>query len=221
MKKSAFGVRIAAIGVGGLLLTGVASAAFAVEEDQGIAVNVDIAPVNTGALTLTVAEASTALTEQTSADADAREFVGTLPTVTVSDTRDPSAIPAGTVDENGETVPTAWYVEGQASSFVKAGSADTIGPENLGWTPVLLTDSDGTVAQGDQTVPALDEPTNSPADNNNVGLADKELFAISTSSAEARAQGTSWTASASLKLKTPKTVAPGSYTSTLTLSLFE
>ncbi|MDF2045001.1 hypothetical protein P2P98_02420 [Microbacterium sp. Kw_RZR3] len=221
MKKSAVGIRVAAAGVGCLLLSGVASAAFAVEEDHGVAVNVDIAPVSTGALTLTVDGDSTSLTEVDDGNAETREFWGTLPTVTVNDTRDPSQIPADTTDSDGNVIPTAWYVEGQASAFTKAGSTDVIGPENLGWMPDVTTDSDGTVAPGDGTVPALDDPTNNPANNNNVGLKDKELFAIATSSAEARAKGTAWTATATLKLKTPQTVAAGSYTSTLTISLFE
>ena len=62
----------------------------------------------------------------------------------------------------------------------------------------------------------LDEPTQP---GNNVGLVDQELLA-STCESGAVADG-AYTVNADLFLRTPADVAAGSYTSTLTLSLFE
>ena len=66
-------------------------------------------------------------------------------------------------------------------------------------------------------MPELDEPT---APGNNVGLAGAELLALSLDSGEARPTGT-WSANAALKLKTGADVAPGSYSATITLTLWE
>ncbi|QHC62875.1 hypothetical protein GSU69_09410 [Rathayibacter festucae] len=191
---------------GGLLLLGVAGTAFA-DEQQGaddVDVNVQIAPLTGGgALSMTVASDSTALTENGSTSA-VRRFTGTLPTVTITDTRDAADIPAG----------AGWYVLGTASDFTSS-TGDTIGAENLGWAPNLLDGGDsGLVAEGDVVDTALD------AGPNNVGLVDQELLAITDDSAGVAEEG-SWTADAALTLKTPATVDAGDYSSTLTLSLFE
>ncbi len=53
-----------------------------------------------------------------------------------------------------------------------------------------------------------------------VGLVDQELLAMASSSQAINPTG-SWSVNAGLFLRTPITVAPGSYTATLTLSLFE
>ena len=70
------------------------------------------------------------------------------------------------------------------------------------------------MAEGDQVDTVLD------AGPNNVGLVDQELLAMAFDS-EAVAPEGQWTATADLFLRTPATVAPGNYTATLTLSLFE
>ncbi len=58
-------------------------------------------------------------------------------------------------------------------------------------------------------------------DNPAVGLVEGEFLYLADTAA-ARDGGTnSWSATAGLTLKTPLDVAPGSYSSTLTLSLFE
>ena len=199
--------RVAVATVGGVLLAGVAGAAFAdeVENDQ-VDVTVAIAEQDpVGALTMSVASNSTALTEVTAAgDTEFREFAGTLPTVTVTDDRE--EVPAGVF----------WYVAGQSTDFAGPSGA-TIGAENLGWTPALLTEGDGEVAPGDGTVPELDEPT---APGNDVGLASAELLALTLDSGDARTIG-SWQANADLKLKTLASVTPGSYSATITLTLWE
>jgi hypothetical protein len=201
MKKTGMLGRVAAGALGGMLLLGVAGAAIADElGDDDVEVNVDIEALPpVGALTLSVASASTALSEVESADEELREFTGVLPTVTVSDDR--------------EEVPAAafWYVTGQSSALTAAGVPE-LGPEHLGWMPRLLSENDGEVAEGPEVGTIFDEAPN------NVGLEAEEFLALALDSAGA--VGT-WEANADLVLKTPKDVAPGSYSGTLTLTLWE
>ncbi|HEX5858599.1 MAG TPA: hypothetical protein VFY91_10880 [Microbacterium sp.] len=201
MKKQGMLVRTAAGVLGGLLLLGAAGAAVADElDDDDVQVNVDIEAIPpVGALTMSVAPGSADLTEVPSADQDLREFTGVLPTVTVSDDR--------------EEVPAAafWYVTGQSSALTAAGVPE-LGPEHLGWVPHLLTENDGEVAEGPEVGTIFDEAPN------NVGLEAEEFLALALDSAGA--VGT-WEANADLVLKTPKDVAPGSYSGTLTLTLWE
>jgi hypothetical protein len=198
--------RCAAGVLGGLMLVGVGSAAFAAYPDaegsSGVDVNVDVAQVENGALSLTVANAETTLTE-TGSTAEYRQFTGALPNVTVTDTR--TDIPAGAY----------WYVTGQASSFVGATGQPAITADHLGWSPALVTTGNGEVAAGDVVGTSLDTAPN------NVGLTGEELLALSLDSAASTAASGQWTANANLVLKAPVDVAPGSYTSLLTLSLFE
>src|SRR5690606_9433508 len=113
------------------------------------------------------------------------------------------------------------YVLGQASNFTGDAAQDPITPDHLGWLPELLTDDgSGNVMVGDEVVTSLDDATNDPSNNNNVGLAGQELLQLSLASQAAADPGT-WTANAALTLKTAATVAAGNYTSVLTLSLFE
>ncbi|MCM3615105.1 hypothetical protein M3672_11745 [Microbacterium enclense] len=210
MKSSqGLSARLAVAAVGGLLLAGTAGAAFAVDEfgDSDVDVNVDIAPVVApGSLSMTVAGTSATLTEVASGDATLRQFDGTLPTVTVTDTR--------AVDDIGAD--RWWYVLGQATDFVGDAGQPAIGAGHLGWTPDVIDDGDGLVLEGDQVDTVEDSGPNA------VGLVDQELlYGAFDSAALVDAGGTSWTANASLFLKTGADVAPGSYSSTLTLSLFE
>lgn len=186
--------------VGGALLIGAAGAAVADEiGSDDVDVSVDIAALpTTGALTLSVAPGSVVLTESESADADQRVFGGTLPTVTVTDDRD--TIPAG----------SAWYVTGQASALT-AGPGASIAPGHLGWKPKLLTQS-ADVAEGPDVDTVLDEGPNA------VGLVDAEFLATAF---DAESAAGTWQASADLLLKTPKNVTPGSYSGTITLTLWE
>ena len=193
---------------GGLLLLGVASTAVAAEPEIGtddVDVTVGIAPLSGGgALAMSVAGTSSALAENGSTGV-IRQFTGTLPTVTVTDTRDPADIPAD----------AGWYVLGTATDFVSSDGLSTIGAENLGWAPNLIDGGDsGLVAEGDVVDTAID------GGPDGVGLVDQELLAITDNSAGIAGEG-SWTADAALTLKTPTTVDAGDYSSTITLSLFE
>ncbi|MBM3717073.1 MAG: hypothetical protein FJW64_15345 [Actinobacteria bacterium] len=205
--------RIALAAAGGLVLVGTAGAAVAAEVgDQDVDVNVDITAIEEpGSLSLTVAGTSTDLTEGDSGDPTVRQFDGELPTVTVTDTRDPASIAPNLY----------WYVVGQASAFEGPNGA-TIGADKLGWTPRLVDGSDtGLVAEGEPVLTTEDETT-PETEGDNVGLVDQELLYITLDSAAVRETGeTSWTADALLTLKTGVDVTPGSYSSTLTLSLFE
>lgn len=195
-----------AVGVlGGLMLTGVGVAAFADPTENGtgdVDVTVEIAATETGSLSLTVAGTESTLSES-GTTATYRQFTGALPNVTVTDTRE--YVAPGVF----------WYVTGQASDFVGTAGQAPITPDHLGWTPDLVTTNDGEVSEGDTVDTSID------AGPNNVGLVGQELLALALDSAEAQATSGQWTANANLVLKTPVDVAPGSYASTITLSLFE
>ena len=194
--------RVVAASLGAFVLTGVTSLAFADTEhgSDDVTVTVDVADLGpAGVLAMSVASNSTALTENGS-DATSRVFTGTLPTVTVTDTRAAADIPDDAF----------WYVLGTASDFTSG--TDTIGAENLGWSPHLIDGGEsGLVAEGDVVDADLD---------GGPGLVDQELLAMAWSSAQIATEGR-WTATADLVLKTVPTVTPGSYASTITLSLFE
>lgn len=206
MKKGVL-LRASVATLGGLMLAGVATTAYADDEygTGDVDVNVSITPLTEpGVLAMSVAGTSTTLTESGST-ATVRQFTGIMPTVTVTDTRDAADIPAG----------VGWYVVGSSSDFVGTAGQAPIGAEYFGWTPHLIDGGEsGLVAEGEQVDTALD------AGPDNVGLVDQELLALAIDSGEAQTDG-SWTANADLFLKTPATVAAGSYASVLTLSLFE
>lgn len=206
MMKKGTAARCAAGILGGLMLAGVGTAAFAdypdAEDSNGVDVKVEIAPTADGALSLTVADTETTLTEAGST-ASYRQFTGALPNVTVTDTRD--SAPVG----------VSWYVVGQASDFVGDAGQPNITPDHLGWAPALVSDDTGDVAPGDAVDTALDSGANA------VGLEGEELLYLALDSADAQAAAGQWTANAELTLKTAVDVAPGDYASLLTLSLFE
>lgn len=195
---------LAAAGLGASLVLGVGGAALAATEGD-VNVDVEIAPiVAPGALALTVAADQVQLTENGST-AEVRQFTGILPTVTVTDTRLAEDIPDG----------AAWYVVGSSTSFVGDAGQAELSAGHLGWAPRLVKASDaGLVAEGDPVETVLDDGPNA------VGLVDQEILALAADSG-AIAQEGSWSANADLFLRTPVTVAPGSYSATLTLSLFE
>lgn len=210
MNKRGIIARTTAGALGGLLLLGGAGVAIADElGDDNVDVNVNITPIEpVGALTMAVAADSATLTEAPSGNENIRQFNGTLPTVTVTDDR--AEVPADVY----------WYVTGQASDFTGPAGA-TISSGNLGWAPKLLTaEGDGEVAEG-ETVPTVLDASTNPTTPNNVGLQGEELLAlVATDSQDASTVG-EWSANADLFLKTPKSVTPGAYTSTLTLTLWE
>jgi len=200
--------RLAAVGAVLAATIGMQSPALAEPGDSGdVRVTVDIEEnQEPGVLALSIAGDSVALSENGSSLL-IRQFVGTLPTVTVTDTRTAAEIPDG----------AAWAVLGSATDFVGSAGQAPIGAGHLGWKPNLIDGGDtGTVTEGEEVVTVLDEPTQP---GNNVGLVDQELL-VSTFDSEA-VTGDSYAVNANLYLRAPADVAAGSYTSTLTLSLFE
>lgn len=135
MKTRALLARATATAAGATLLIGVAGAALADDdygsEDIDVNVSIDEYP-EPGVLALTVASDATTLTE-TGTDPTVREFTGTLPTVTVTDTRvfpdriDPAAF---------------WYVLGSSSDFEGDAGQPDIPAGHLGWAPALVGGTD-------------------------------------------------------------------------------
>lgn len=200
-------LRATATTAGAAMLVTVAGAAVAEQQHGGSDVDVTVAIAEIdepGVLALSVDGTSAVLTEDGS-DATVRQFTGTLPTVTVTDTRSPDEIPAG----------AGWYVLGTATDFVGDAGQPAIGADHLGWTPRLLDGGEqGLVAEGDPVATVLD------GGPDGVGLQDQELLALAADSQAIATEGR-WTATADLALRTEASVAPGAYASTVTLSLFE
>lgn len=210
MKRITLSVRVAAATLGALVLTTVAGVGIATAEenhgDENVDVTVEIPTLEEpGVLALSVAGTSAALTEAGSTEL-VRQFTGSLPTVTVTDTRTAGEIPDGAF----------WYVLGTSTDFVGTAGQPDIGAEYLGWSPRLIDADPGSVSAGDEVYSAVDT-AEAP---NNVGLVDEELFAMASDSGAISEEG-QWTATADLSLRTPANVAPGSYAATITLSLFE
>ena len=207
MNKSGFAARCAAVTLGAALLTAVAGPAVADENygDQDVDVNVSIPELTEpGVLAMTVDGTSTYLAENGSTEL-VRQFTGTLPTVTVTDTRSADQIPDG----------AGWYVLGSASPFTGETGQDPIGADYFGWTPRLIDGGEsGLVTEGDQVDTVLDDG------NDAVGLVDQELLALALDSGAVAEEG-QWTASADLFLRTDSAVEAGDYTGQLTLSLLE
>jgi hypothetical protein len=192
---------IAAIGALALSVVGGSGIAAALDDPYGddeVAVSVDIVEVEgPGALSMTVDGTTAALTEATGTPTT-RQFTGTLPTVTVSDTRAPEDIPEGAF----------WYVLGSITDFSgDAGQPNIISADSFGWAPALTDGDPGSVAAGDEVEPGE-------------GFVDSEILSVAYDSAEIAPEG-SWSANAGLTLETGADVAPGKYTAQLTLSLFE
>ena len=200
--------QILAASVLSLALAGVAVPAMAADDPDtnGIDISVNIAPIRVpGEVSMTVADNNGVTLTENGTDAAARQFTGTLPTVTVTDTRLPDEIPAGDF----------WAVVGQSSQFVATGDpAKTIGPEYLGWAPHLRSGSTtGSVAAGEPVSSVVSDGTGAPA----VGLQGQELLISTANSAD---EIGTHQVNADLALRTPVDVAAGEYHSTLTLSLF-
>jgi hypothetical protein len=195
--------------VGGVaLLVGVASAAAAEEQhgDESVEVQVAIAEIEEpGVLAMSVSGTTATLVENGS-DELVREFTGTLPTVTVTDTRSVDDIPEG----------AGWYVLGTASELTGDSGQPTIGADHLGWAPHLIDGGEsGLVAEGDPVQTVLDADAPAP-----FGLVDQELLAFTNRSADIASEG-QWSVNADLVLRTPGDVAAGDYSGRITLSLFE
>ncbi|GAA1937860.1 hypothetical protein GCM10009717_00350 [Agromyces allii] len=193
------------------MLVGIAGVAAAEEQygDGAVDIGVQIAELTEpGVLAMTVANTATTLTENGSTPTQ-RQFTGQLPTVTVTDTRTAEEIPAG----------AGWYVIGTSSDFIGDAGQPAIGAGHLGWAPHLIDGGDsGLVAEGDVVDTVMDD--GDPDAGAPYGLVDQELLALAIDSGAIAPEG-QWTANADLYLRTPANVAPGAYTATLTLSLFE
>ena len=195
---------IAALGSASLLLasTAVAAPDPGPVDEGGVPLLVEI--TDQGALAMTVDTSPVALTESGS-DSDVRQFTGVLPTVTVTDTR--------TTSDEG----VAWAVVGDTSDFEAVDSGSVISGTYLGWAPRLVStppDDDGSVVEG--------VPVASEADDGTGVVGGYDLLVSTFDSSDAREFGASWEASADLALRVPVVEAPpGSYSATLTLSLFE
>jgi hypothetical protein len=176
-------------------------------DSADLQVTVDIQEITEpGVLALSIAGDAVALSENGSTLL-VRQFTGTLPTVTVTDTRTPDNVPSG----------AAWAVLGTASDFTGTTGQTPITADHLGWKPRLLDGGDtGLVTEGEEVTTVLDTPTQP---GNNVGLRDQELL-LSTFDSET-VTGDAYSVNADLYLRTPANITAGSYTSTLTLSLFE
>lgn len=197
-------LRAATIGFAAVVLTsGATSMAASADEMDDVDVTVEIPPVSEpGTLALSVDARSTALTESESADG-IREFVGTLPDVTVTDTRTMAERPEG----------SSWYVLGTARDF-ESEAGETIAANHFGWSPHLVSgtdEGDGIVSVGGDVETVLDGDR---------GLVDQELLFLGED-LPVPDSGGRWTADADLFLRVPVDVAPGTYSSTVTLSLFE
>ena len=191
----------ALVGAATLSVIGGSGAALALDDtygDSDVAVSVEITEIEgPGALAMTVGGSSASLTESGST-ATERQFTGTLPTVTVTDTREAADVPDGAF----------WYVLGSISDFSgNAGQPSILSAESFGWTPKLVAGDEGSVSAGDEVAPGE-------------GFDDSEILSVAYDSAIINPEGT-WSANADLTLRTPATVAPGQYSATLTLSLFE
>ena len=203
--------RLALAGAAGAVLAGTMALQAPAVADPGdsddVRVTVDIEKIDEpGVLAMSIAGDSVALSENGST-LQMRQFAGTLPTVTVTDTRTPEEVPDG----------KAWAVLGSASDFTGNAGQAKISAGHLGWKPKLIDGGDtGQVTEGEEVVTVLDPPTQP---GNNVGLVDQELL-VSTFHSEA-VTGDAYSVNANLFLRTPADVAAGKYTSTLTLSLFE
>lgn len=171
-------------------------------DEGGVPLLVEV--VDQGALAMTVDTSPVVLTESGS-DGGVRQFTGTLPTVTVTDTR--------ALSEEGE----AWAVIGDTSDFTSADGSAVISGTYLGWEPRLVStppDDDGSVVEG--------VPVASEADDGTGVVGGYDLLVSTFDSTVAREFGSSWEATADLDLRVPAEEAPpGSYSATLTLSLFE
>ncbi|MFT4306046.1 MAG: hypothetical protein QM604_04050 [Microbacterium sp.] len=208
MKRSTI-LRSGAVAFGALVLASAGSAtAFAADEQDSGDVDVTVTvPTSTtsGTLSLSVAADSTDLSQVDSDTDGYLEFTGTLPTVTVTDTR-----AADDIDSDAY-----WYVLGSATDFTGTDSSNTFSSSYLGWSPALVDDeSDGVVSVGGDVDGAADGGT---------GLSDQELLYLAYTSAdgvESDAAGV-YEATADLDLKVPDTTTGDTYTSVITLSLFE
>lgn len=194
-----------------LLGAAVLSAPLAAADDIPVGgdggVDLTLTVEDTGELYMTVdTTVPVVLAEDTAApDAVNRTFTGTLPTVTVTDTR--SSVPED----------VAWSVTGQSTDFVhEEDDTVSISNEYLGWVPALV---DTPEDNGQVGVGAEVEPVTEGGAGFTSGI---DLLVGAYNSEEAQGESEEWQADAELRLVAPaEDIVAGNYSATLTLSLFE
>ncbi|MDR2254078.1 MAG: hypothetical protein LBD97_09545 [Bifidobacteriaceae bacterium] len=205
--------RLVMIAGAAILAAGIGPAAFAGPgdpidpgSDGVVTLDIDLQDDGDGALWMTVADDQETLVEDPAqASGGVRVFEGTLPTVTVTDTRTGSDVP-----EEGEVW---WYVTGEVGDFTHDDGAHVIYGHQLGWTPAMTVDPGGDVEAGDPVDSTVDDPA--------AGLqGGSDLLVWTWDSNPANPFGT-WSAQAGLTLKTSGPVYPGHYAADLTLTLME
>lgn len=193
--------------LGAAVLSAPLAAADDIPVDGEGGVELTLTVEDTGELFMTVDTATpVVLAEEAGApDAVNRTFTGTLPTVTVTDTR--SSVPED----------VAWSVTGQSTDFVhEDDDAVTISNEYLGWVPALVDtpDDNGQVGAGAEV-----EPVTEGGAGFTSGI---DLLVGAYNSGEAQGESDEWQADAELRLVAPADdILAGNYSATLTLSLFE
>lgn len=165
----------------------------------GVSVTIDSREIEPGTLAMSYATDPVELVGAVGAS-ERLEYTGTLPVVSVIDTRSPEEVPAG----------ASWAVLVSVSDF--ESSADSFAGSHLGWAPYVVGDGGhpGLVLAGPEVASELD---------GGPGLQDQELLTWSTDARETVA-GT-YSVGATLRLAVPEDTEPGRYTGHLTLSLFE
>ncbi len=187
-----------------------ASTALAVDDADGgstakVDVSVTVDPYKApGALSLSIAPGPVKLTEEGSTGTY-RQFTGELPLVTVTDTRD-----AASLSEDAR-----WTVTGASSAF------GAIPAHYLGWTPHFWGPGDPdlfpTIQEGSPARAGFPEQPGDEPDN--VGLAWPNTLLMAEDVKKLPRGG--YLAGADLTLRMPVTQDAGTYTGTISLSLFE
>jgi type 1 glutamine amidotransferase len=164
--------------------------------DDASSIPVEVSVVDApGALSLTVGNYGSAvkLLKQDTEDDLRWSFQGTLPTITIDDSRNNTQAGAG-----------GWAASGQSSDFTSA--AGTLTADHLGWAPRFVQPRAGVVL-GDRSVTALDGGT---------GLSVPSPLA-SAPNADRRGSAQ---VTADLFLELPAGTTEGDYSARVTLSLF-
>ncbi|MDR0366945.1 MAG: hypothetical protein LBH68_08995 [Bifidobacteriaceae bacterium] len=230
MRKNARG-RLVAASLGGVLLVGVAAGAAQADpiENLGLGEGGDVAlhvtleeEAEPGLLSMQVAGDAVTLTgdtRETGAQGDEfRVFTGELPEVTVTDTRDRD----DATHPINQSPTFRWYVIGEASPFADDNSTlPNIDAKHLGWAPRLTGSNPSfNVSAGSPIDAWADVDPSDPDWGTWAGLGEAWSLFEASSSYMVNPER-SWTAGASLFLKVPVATAAGSYTSIVTLTLFE
>lgn len=206
-KKFLAGGFIAAL-LGAALTTAPLAAADEIPLDGSGAVDLTLTVEETGELTMTVDTATPVALVEGPSDGENRTFNGTLPTVTVSDTR-------SDVPDQGE----GWSVVAQSTDFTHVDdNTAVISNAHLGWRPALVEPAEQPdeeyVIAGEEVLPEIE---GGPGLTTGV-----DLLISGWPSENAQQISQEWKADAELELIAPADeLQSGDYTATLTLSLFE